>query len=125
MDQPFLNQIAEDPNNDQIRLVYADYLEERLDPRAEFLKLEIQFNQAKRRSERDWFREELANQKSGLDPKWLLKVERTPVELCPDKKAKDLGRQSPAFCGSVRDHQTGQTNAGRIKAHSYCTGSVD
>jgi uncharacterized protein (TIGR02996 family) len=37
----FLRQIADNPNDDTTRLVYADWLEERGDARAEFLRLEV------------------------------------------------------------------------------------
>src|SRR5260370_279371 len=38
----FLEAIAKTPDDDALRLVYADWLEERGDPRAEYLRLEVQ-----------------------------------------------------------------------------------
>src|SRR5262245_38486286 len=39
-EEGFLRAIAAEPGDDTVRLVYADWLEERGDPRAEFLRLE-------------------------------------------------------------------------------------
>jgi len=36
----FLQAILDDPDNDDLRLVYADWLEERGDPRGEFIRLQ-------------------------------------------------------------------------------------
>jgi uncharacterized protein (TIGR02996 family) len=38
----FIDAIAEDPDDDTARLVYADWLDERGDPRAEYLRLEAE-----------------------------------------------------------------------------------
>jgi uncharacterized protein (TIGR02996 family) len=38
----FIDAIAEDPDDDTARLVYADWLDERGDPRAEYLRLEVE-----------------------------------------------------------------------------------
>ena len=39
---PFLAQIAANPDDDALRLVYADWLEERGDPRCELIRLEAE-----------------------------------------------------------------------------------
>ena len=39
-DEAFLAAIAEDPADEARRLVYADWLDDRSDPRAEFLRVE-------------------------------------------------------------------------------------
>ena len=41
----FLNAIREKPDDDTARLAYADWLEERNDPRAEYVRLRHQFAQ--------------------------------------------------------------------------------
>src|SRR5262245_12456619 len=41
-DYSFLRAIFHQPNDDAQRLIYADWLEERGDPRAEFLRLEVE-----------------------------------------------------------------------------------
>lgn len=41
-DQQFLQGIVADPGDTTLRLVYADWLEERADPRAEYLRLDVE-----------------------------------------------------------------------------------
>src|SRR5437764_13946726 len=41
-DEAFLADIIEHPDDDTPRLVYADYLDERGDPRAEFIRVQCQ-----------------------------------------------------------------------------------
>ncbi len=40
--QAFLDEIRSHPDNDNLRLVYADWLEERGDPRAEFIRVQVE-----------------------------------------------------------------------------------
>jgi uncharacterized protein (TIGR02996 family) len=42
LESAFIEAIAKDPDDDEARAVYADWLEERGDPRGEYLRLEIQ-----------------------------------------------------------------------------------
>lgn len=44
-DRDFLRAILSDPEDETLRLIYADWLEEQGDPRAEFLRLEAQVAQ--------------------------------------------------------------------------------
>ncbi|MCA9175777.1 MAG: TIGR02996 domain-containing protein, partial [Planctomycetales bacterium] len=41
-DNPFLQQVVENPDDDAARLVYADYLEEQGDPRSEFIRVQCE-----------------------------------------------------------------------------------
>jgi uncharacterized protein (TIGR02996 family) len=50
--QQFLQAILDDPDDDALRLVYADWLEEQGDPRAEFIRAQCELEQAEHR--RDW-----------------------------------------------------------------------
>jgi uncharacterized protein (TIGR02996 family) len=50
--QQFLQAILDDPDDDALRLVYADWLEEQGDPRAEFIRLQCELEKAEYR--RDW-----------------------------------------------------------------------
>src|SRR5262245_61996101 len=43
--EPFLATILDDPASDVARLVYADWLEEQGDPRAEFIRVQIEMAQ--------------------------------------------------------------------------------
>jgi len=44
--QAFIDQIREAPHDDDARLIYADWLEERGDPRGDFIRLQIQAEQS-------------------------------------------------------------------------------
>jgi uncharacterized protein (TIGR02996 family) len=41
-DEAFLQSIREDPDDDGLRLIYADWLEERGDPRGEFIRVQVE-----------------------------------------------------------------------------------
>jgi uncharacterized protein (TIGR02996 family) len=63
----FLRAIREEPDDDAPRLVYADWLEERGDPRGEYLRLWCRVLQDVRR---------LRELRSGIAPDWLRQVHR-------------------------------------------------
>jgi uncharacterized protein (TIGR02996 family) len=63
----FLHALGQDPHDDETRLVYADWLEERGDARAEFLRLDHQLGQLLGGLD------ELRGQ---IDPAWLARVRR-------------------------------------------------
>jgi uncharacterized protein (TIGR02996 family) len=65
----FLRAIAEAPEDDAPRLVYADWLDERNDPRAEYLRVEH-----RGRADPDAERDRLAALSARLDPVWLQAV---------------------------------------------------
>jgi uncharacterized protein (TIGR02996 family) len=79
----FVQAILADPDDASIRLVYADWLEERGDPRGEFLRLEAALMELPLEDDR-WaamaarFRELRAT----IDRDWLTALGRSPVELC-------------------------------------------
>ena len=66
----FVRAIQENPEDDSLRLVYADWLEERADIRAEYLRLESQLSRVPARLR------ELCRL---IDPGWLRAVLRRPV----------------------------------------------
>jgi uncharacterized protein (TIGR02996 family) len=85
-DDTFLRAIAERPADDAPRLVYADWLDERGDPRSRFLRVQWELGRPVKASAR--FRElceseqELARQ---LDPAWVQRVRRyTTPAPCRD-----------------------------------------
>lgn len=85
-DEAFLRAIADNPAEDAARLVYADWLEERGDPRAEFLRVQHAFTQrpSDASSDRDLCEkeQELVRQ---LDPTWIQRVRRyTTPAPCRD-----------------------------------------
>src|SRR5436190_19492867 len=61
----FLKALRDNPADDTARLVYADWLDERNDPRAEFIRLRQRFAELTTRIN------ELADQ---FDPEWLAAV---------------------------------------------------
>lgn len=73
----FLRAIADQPEDDAPRLVYADWLEERNDPRAEYLRVEHR-GRANPAAER----ERLDALRARLDPAWLRAVH--DYHLWPD-----------------------------------------
>lgn len=78
----FLAAIAADPNDDDARLVYADWLTERGDPRGEYLRLEIAVYNGPRRLR------ELTLQ---LDDEWLAKVTRRFCVVLVDPSRNMIG----------------------------------
>jgi uncharacterized protein (TIGR02996 family) len=64
---PFLRAIREQPDDDAPRLIYADWLEERGDPRGEYLRLWCRVLQDLRR---------LRELRPGVAPDWLRQVHR-------------------------------------------------
>jgi uncharacterized protein (TIGR02996 family) len=79
----FLRALREDPNDEVSRLVYADWLEERGSPRGEFLRLEVELSHMPaddpRRAEGE---ARLSELRASLDPGWLARLDRTPIENC-------------------------------------------
>ncbi len=72
----FLDAIRAKPNKDLPRLVYADWLEERSDPRADFVRLHLALRgAAPDHPERVPAEHELSSLRKGCDPAWLSVVE--------------------------------------------------
>ncbi len=71
-DDAFLHDIIEHPDDDSLRLIYADYLDERDDPRGEFIRVQVELA---RLHEDDPRRDELEARQRGLlmfnDKEWL------------------------------------------------------
>jgi uncharacterized protein (TIGR02996 family) len=79
----FLRALREDPNDEVSRLVYADWLEEQGDPRGEFLRLEVQLSHMPAEDpQRTEGEARLRELRASLDPGWLARLDRTPVENC-------------------------------------------
>src|SRR5262245_40573720 len=85
MSDALLQTLAETPKDDDARLVYADWLEERGELlKAEFLRITVSLNtenrsKGKRKTERKRL-QELAAQ---LETDWLAVVSRLKIENCP------------------------------------------
>jgi uncharacterized protein (TIGR02996 family) len=79
-EEAFLRAVREAPGDDTPRLVYADWLEERGDPRGDYLRAEIAW--ARRRvsaSSAGWRR-----RAAGHDRVWVARVSRPPLGVCCD-----------------------------------------
>ena len=81
-DEAFIRAIVAAPGDDAPRLVYADWLDERGDPRGSYLRLECEI----RRNKPDIFAEGkwLAKAHYFIDYVWLNRVTRPPVGVCSD-----------------------------------------
>ena len=81
-DEVFIRAIVDSPGDDTPRLVYADWLDDRDDPRGMYLRAEADWEKSwrycKRPGESSGFRK-LA---TGLDPVWVACVSRSPVGVC-------------------------------------------
>ena len=94
----FLSAISAAPEDDTARLVYADWLEERSDPRAEYLRLEVQRNRLTARQKRTeaWPRA-LERLRPHATADWLSRIDRTtrfsvywPPDVCQEARDRQL-----------------------------------
>ena len=91
--EAFLAAIRANPGDEAPRLVYADWLEERGDPRGEYLRLEHQLNQVRRR---------LAALQAEIDPHWLSVITgcaRVVLHRYPPNRKIDVIRTIRAVTG--------------------------
>jgi uncharacterized protein (TIGR02996 family) len=84
-DEGLVQDIVAHPEDTALRLIYADWLEERDDPRSEFLRLEAQLAELKgrgNRRRRDQVRRRLRELRAAISPDWLARLDRTAIENC-------------------------------------------
>jgi uncharacterized protein (TIGR02996 family) len=74
-DEAFIRVILDSPGDEAPRLVYADWLEERGDPRSAYLR-------AEREAVKTGDTSELAKLAVGLDPVWVARVTLPPLGVC-------------------------------------------
>jgi uncharacterized protein (TIGR02996 family) len=81
---PFLQAVQAAPGDSGLLLIYADWLEERGDPRAEFLRVRVALGRLSpiEKQFRVLWRQ-LRRLRSGVDRAWLAVLDRTPIENCP------------------------------------------
>jgi uncharacterized protein (TIGR02996 family) len=77
-DEAFIRAIVDGPGDDLPRLVYADWLDDRGDPRGPYL-------QAEREAVETGDVARLRELAAGLDPVWVARVSRPPVGVCCDR----------------------------------------
>ena len=83
-DDAFTRTIVDSPGHDLPRLVYADWLDDRNDPRGPFLRAEVEWAQPWKDGQRPGDATELRAMAAGLDPLWVARVARPPVGVCCD-----------------------------------------
>lgn len=84
-DAEFLEEIRRSPNDDTPRLIYADWLEEQGDVRAEYLRLECEVaSLGKHDALYVELRPRLMELRQQIDIRWITAVGRTRVANCPN-----------------------------------------
>jgi uncharacterized protein (TIGR02996 family) len=78
----FIRVILDSSHDDSPRLVYADWREERADPRSDFLSAELEWVKPWRKGRRPPCSPTLLEQAGGLDPEWVARVSRPPLGVC-------------------------------------------
>jgi len=85
-DAEFLEEIRRSPNDDTPRLIYADWLEEQGDVRAEYLRLECEVaSLGKHDALYVELRPRLMELRGQIDIRWITAVGRTRVANCPHR----------------------------------------
>jgi uncharacterized protein (TIGR02996 family) len=81
-DEAFIRAIVDRPGDDTARLVYADWLDDRDDPRGAYLRAEFEWAKPWHSGERPPESPELRKLAAGLDPVWVARVSRPPMGVC-------------------------------------------
>jgi len=79
-DEAFIRAIVDTPGDDVARLVYADWLDDRDDPRGAYLRAEAEWANTGKKEKA------LRAAAARLDPVWVARVSRPPVGLCAGSK---------------------------------------
>ncbi len=104
-DDAFLRTIVDNPGHDLPRLVYADFLDDRDDPRGSFLRAEVEWAQPWKEGKRPGDATELRAMAADLDPLWVARVSRPPVGVCCPRLALSTSGTPASFSelGTVAD----------------------
>ncbi|HEY1187847.1 MAG TPA: TIGR02996 domain-containing protein [Gemmata sp.] len=88
-DEAFIRAIVDSPGDDTPRLVYADWLDDRADPRGPYLRAECEWAGSGRKEKA------LRTRAAPLDPVWVARVSRPPVGVCCGHLARTfIGRRA-------------------------------
>lgn len=85
-DETFIRAIVDTRGDETARLVYADWLDDRDDPRGAFLRAEAEWARTGKKEKA------LRALAADLDPVWVARVSRPPVGICADKIAMRTNR---------------------------------
>jgi uncharacterized protein (TIGR02996 family) len=84
-DEAFIRAVVDNPGDDLPRLVYADWLDDRDDPRGAYLREELAVvNELRSRDELSLPIDNCEELAAGLGPVWVARVSRPPVGVCCD-----------------------------------------
>jgi uncharacterized protein (TIGR02996 family) len=97
-DEAFIRAIVAAPGDDAPRLVYADWLDERGDPRGTFLRSEV--DDAARRAVGK--KAPALRPSRVLDPVWVARVSRPPIGVCLDRS--HFSPRGAGVDGKLIDH---------------------
>jgi uncharacterized protein (TIGR02996 family) len=96
-EERFIRQIVETPDDAASRLVYADWLEDHGDPRADYLRVELAWG-----SNRDTCADDGPPPSApGLDPVWVARLSRPPLGVCCDRV--EFSNRGPELIASDLD----------------------
>jgi uncharacterized protein (TIGR02996 family) len=111
-DEPFVRAVVDNPGDEAYRLVYADWLDDRSDPRAPFLRAEVEW--AKGPRDAGWAPTATEQEReavlvlqrlaAGLDQVWVARVSRPPVGVCCEHVSVEPG-VAPASEEAVREYE--------------------
>jgi uncharacterized protein (TIGR02996 family) len=91
-DEAFIRAIVDAPGDDAPRLVYADWLDERDDPRGAYMRAETEWAQPWRQGDRPPYSAHLLNLASPLESIWVARISRPPMGVCLDRfEIRDSG----------------------------------
>lgn len=100
-DKVFLRAILASPAEQTAWLAYADWLDEHADPRAEFIRLEVQFTSPEAtQTDRYGIIARLEELRSALDPDWVAIFDRPRVENCDELFAFKCPRKWERLAGT-------------------------
>jgi uncharacterized protein (TIGR02996 family) len=86
-EEAFIQHIQAHPDDAGLRLIYADWLEERGDSRAAFLRAEAELAAlSKKNKRRADLRARLREMAQEIDPAWLAALDRAPIEACDHER---------------------------------------
>ncbi len=82
--EALLRAVIDNPGDETPRLAYADWLDERNDPRGRYLRAESAWASAWRKGTAPAYSPSLRATAEGLDPLWVTRLTRTPQGVCCD-----------------------------------------
>jgi uncharacterized protein (TIGR02996 family) len=130
-DEAFIRDIVEHPEDTGLRLIYADWLEERSDGRAEFLRLEAELAGLPRgeKRRRQGLERRLRKLRKGIDAWWLARLDRTGIDncelefafRCPKRweKLQPTGDQAVRFCDACEQNVYHCDSVKQAREHAW------